>query len=119
MSEANFQRQRRVTIVDVAKHAGVSTASASKVLRNAFGASESMRARVQEAMNDLGYRPHGPARGMRGRTFTIGVVVSDIENPFFSLITDGISSVIRPQSLSCSSRPAVSKRRRRRRWSMR
>jgi LacI family transcriptional regulator len=57
MSENNVQRQRRVTIVDVAKHAGVSTASASKVLRNAYGASESMRARVQEAMTELGYHP--------------------------------------------------------------
>lgn len=98
MSEIRGQRRRRITIVDVAKHAGVSTASASKVLRNAYGASESMRARVQEAMEELGYRPYGPARGMRGRTFTIGIVVSDIENPFLSLITDGISSVIRPLS---------------------
>lgn len=95
---ATRQRKRRVTIVDVAKHAGVSTASVSKVLRNAYGASESMRERVQAAMDDLGYRPYGPARGMRGRTYTIGVVVSDIENPFFSLITDGLSRVIRPQS---------------------
>lgn len=98
MSETNDQRRRRVTIVDVARHAGVSTAAASRVLRNAYGASESMRARVQASMEELGYRPYGPARGMRGRTFTIGVVVSDIENPFFSLITDGISSVIRPKS---------------------
>jgi LacI family transcriptional regulator len=98
MTETNDQRRRRVTIVDVAKHAGVSTAAASRVLRNAYGASESMRARVQASMEELDYRPHGPARGMRGRTFTIGVVVSDMENPFFSLITDGISSVIRPKS---------------------
>lgn len=98
MSETSGQRRRRITIVDVAKHAGVSTASASKVLRNAYGASESMRARVQDAIEELGYRPYGPARGMRGRTFTIGVVVSDIENPFVSLITDGLSSVIRPLS---------------------
>lgn len=98
MIETNAQRQRRVTIVDVAKHAGVSTASASKVLRSAYGASESMRVRVQKAMEELRYRPFGPARGMRGRTFTIGVVVSDIENPFLSLITEGISSVVRPKS---------------------
>ncbi|MFE5671647.1 LacI family DNA-binding transcriptional regulator [Agromyces sp. NPDC056523] len=88
-------RQKRVTIVDVAQHAGVSTASASKVLRNAYGVSESMRERVQASMDALGYRPHRPARGMRGRTFTIGMMVSDIDNPFFSLIADGISSVLR------------------------
>ncbi|MFT3888183.1 MAG: LacI family DNA-binding transcriptional regulator [Arachnia sp.] len=91
-------RRRRVTIVDVAKHAGVSTASASKVLRNAYGVSEAMRSRVQASMEELGYRPYGPARGMRGRTYTVGVVVSDIDNPFFSLLTDGLSSVIRPRS---------------------
>lgn len=101
MSESNgvaSQKRRRVTIVDVAKHAGVSTASASKVLRNAYGASESMRERVQAAMDELGYRPYGPARGMRGRTYTVGVIVSDIENPFFSLLTDGLTSIIRPRS---------------------
>jgi LacI family transcriptional regulator len=92
--------------VDVARHAGVSTASASKVLRNAYGASESMRARVQKAMEELSYRPYGPARGMRGRTCNIGVVVSDIENPFLSLITEGISSVIRPKSYELFVSPA-------------
>lgn len=66
MGEGNDQRRRRVTIVDVAKHAGVSTAAASRVLRNAYGASESMRARVQASMEELDYRPLGPARGMRG-----------------------------------------------------
>ncbi|MCA4134831.1 LacI family DNA-binding transcriptional regulator [Arthrobacter sp. M4] len=76
----------------------MSTASASKALRNDYGASESMRARVQASMEELSYRHHGRARGMRGRMFTIGIVVSDLENSFFSLITDGVSSVIRPKS---------------------
>lgn len=89
---------RRITIVDVARHAGVSTASASKVLRNAYGASESMRARVQASIDELGYRPYGPARGMRGRTFTIGVVLSDLDNPFFSLIIEGLSRAVRSRS---------------------
>ncbi|MBB1511087.1 LacI family DNA-binding transcriptional regulator [Tessaracoccus sp. MC1627] len=100
------QQRRRVTIVDVAKHAGVSTSSASKVLRNAYGASAPMRARVQAAMDELGYRPHGPARGMRGRTYTLGVVVSDIENPFFSLVTDGLAKVARPQAYEVFVSPA-------------
>lgn len=87
-------RARRVTIVDVARHAGVSTAAASKVLRNAYGVSDSMRERVRGAMEELGYRPHRPARGMRGRTYTVGMVVSDIENPFFNLLSDGARSVL-------------------------
>ncbi|MFJ4029587.1 LacI family DNA-binding transcriptional regulator [Paenarthrobacter sp. NPDC089989] len=98
MRENADRDRRRVTISDVAQHAGVSTASASKVLRNAYGASPAMRARVQASMDELGYRPHGSARGMRGRTFTIGVVLSDIENPFYSLITDGLTSVVRAKS---------------------
>ncbi|TRY17923.1 LacI family transcriptional regulator [Tessaracoccus rhinocerotis] len=95
-----------MTIVDVAKHAGVSTASASKVLRNAYGASEAMREKVRASMEELGYRPHGPARGMRGRTYTIGVLVSDIDNPFFSLLADGVSSVIRAHSYELLLSPA-------------
>lgn len=93
-SDSPTGRVRRVTIVDVARHAGVSTAAASKVLRNAYGVSESMRERVRRSMEELGYRPHRPARGMRGRTYTVGMVVSDIENPFFNLLSDGAISVV-------------------------
>lgn len=85
---------RRATIVDVAKHAGVSTASASKVLRKSAGVSSEMRERVHASMAALSYRPHRLARGMRGRTFTIGVMLSDIENPFFSLLVQGIGDVL-------------------------
>ncbi|KSU54838.1 hypothetical protein AS029_07790 [Microbacterium enclense] len=91
-------RQKRATIVDVAHHAGVSTASASKVLRNAYGVSDAMRERVQASMDALGYRPHRPARGMRGQTFTVGMMASDIENPFFSIIADGITSVLKTEN---------------------
>ncbi|GAA5088017.1 LacI family DNA-binding transcriptional regulator [Microbacterium yannicii] len=88
------RRAGRVTIVDVAHHAGVSVATASKVLRNAPGVSDAMRTRVRASMTALSYRPHRPARGMRGRTYTVGMIVSDIENPFFSLLQRGISKVI-------------------------
>ena len=81
---------RRVTIVDVARHAQVSTTTVSKVLRNAYGASPAMRAKVRQAMADLGYRPHAAARGMRGQTYTIGVMLPDMRNPFFADILDGL-----------------------------
>ena len=83
---------RRATIRDVAERAGVSTAAASKVLRGAYGVSDNMKSRVQMAMHELGYRPNAAARGLRGKTFTIGVMLSDIHNPFFGLLTDGIRS---------------------------
>ena len=82
---------RRITIADVAEHANVSTAAVSKVLRNAYGSSPAMQARVRQAIADLGYRPHAAARGMRGQTYTIGVLIPDLRNPFFPELIEGIS----------------------------
>ena len=82
---------RRVTIVDVARHAGVSTTAVSKVLRNAYGASPQMQARVRTAIEELGYRPSASARGLRGQTYTVGVLLPDIRNPFLADILDGIN----------------------------
>lgn len=45
-------------------------------------------------MEDLNYRPLANARGMRGKTFSIGVMVSDINNPFFGLLVEGMTSTI-------------------------
>jgi LacI family transcriptional regulator len=85
---------RRVTIVDVAQRAGVSTTAVSRVLRKAAGASPDMRARVRLAIDELGYRPSAAARGMRGQTYTIGVTVPDFRNPFFADILDGVTEAL-------------------------
>jgi LacI family transcriptional regulator len=85
---------RRVTIADVAVHAGVSTAAASKVLRNAYGVSAEMTERVRASMTELGYRPHAAARSMRGRSFTIGMLLDNIHNPFYADILDGITAAL-------------------------
>ncbi|MFL6123996.1 LacI family DNA-binding transcriptional regulator [Actinophytocola sp.] len=90
-----MEQPRRVTIVDVARHANVSTTAVSKVLRNAYGASPAMRAKVQQAIAELGYRPNAGARGLRGKTYTIGVMLPDIRNPFFPDILDGITDQLR------------------------
>ncbi|WP_030599219.1 LacI family DNA-binding transcriptional regulator [Streptomyces fulvoviolaceus] len=82
--------KKRVTITDVAQHAGVSTAVVSRVLRNAYGVSAAMQERVRAAMAELDYRPHAAARGMRGRTYTIGVLLDNIRNSFFADILEGI-----------------------------
>jgi hypothetical protein len=84
---------RRITIIDVAQHANVSTTTVSKVLGNASGASSTARAKVRQAIDELGYRPHASARGMRGQTYTIGVMLPDIRNSFFADILDGVSDV--------------------------
>ncbi len=82
---------RRVTIIDVARHANVSTTTVSKVLRNAYGASPAMQEKVRQAIAELGYRPHAAARGMRGQTYTLGVMLPDIRNPFFADVLDGVN----------------------------
>ncbi len=86
---------RRVTIIDVAAHAQVSTTAVSKVLRNAYGTSPAMRAKVHAAIAELGYRPHAGARAMRGQTYTIGVMLPDLRNPFFPDIVDGLTGHLR------------------------
>ncbi|NUT45530.1 MAG: LacI family DNA-binding transcriptional regulator [Thermoactinospora sp.] len=83
-----------MTITDVAEHARVSTTAVSKVLQNAYGVSEAMREKVRAAIDELGYRPHNAARAMRGRTFTIGVLLPHIRNPFFADILDGLTGEI-------------------------
>lgn len=84
----------KVTIRTVASDAGVSVAAVSKVLRNAYGVSPSLRERVQASIDKLGYRPNSAARGMRGRTFTVGVLVVELRNPFVPDIVDGANAAL-------------------------
>lgn len=84
------QRRRRATIEDVAARAGVSRSAVSKVLNDAYGVSQDMRDRVQAAIEELSYRPQAGARAMRGRTYTIGLVLSDLRSPFAHLLIDGV-----------------------------
>jgi len=83
----------RVTIRTVAADAGVSVAAVSKVLRNAYGVSDALRLKVEASIEKLGYRPSVAARGMRGQTFTLGVLLVDIENPFLPAVYHGIEEV--------------------------
>lgn len=83
-----------VKIVDVAKQAGVSTASVSRVMSGMPGISEAVRTRVNAAVKSLGYRPDLAARRLRsGRTDTLGLIVSDICNPFFTEISRAVEDV--------------------------
>ena len=89
------KQKKRVTITDVARHAGVSVAAVSKVLRNAYGVSPGMQQRVRATIAELDYRPQAAARGMRGRTYTIGVLLDNVRNAFFADILDGIQEELR------------------------
>ncbi|WP_433518949.1 LacI family DNA-binding transcriptional regulator [Nonomuraea sp. CA-143628] len=74
----------------MAEHAGVSKAAVSKVIRNDYGVSEAMRDRVQRAIDELGYRPQAAARALRGRAYTIGVLMQHIGIPFYAEIMTGL-----------------------------
>jgi LacI family transcriptional regulator len=91
---AGSRKSGRVTIRTVAKDAGVSVAAVSKVLRDAYGVSEGLRTKVLASMQALGYRPHTAARGMRGQTYTLGVLLPDLRNPFFADIVAGIDEAL-------------------------
>jgi LacI family transcriptional regulator len=82
----------RVTIRHVAEHAGVSVAAVSKVLRNAYGVSEALRTKVETSIDILKYRPSTAARAMRGRTYTVGILVVELTNPFVPLLLEGIDA---------------------------
>lgn len=73
------------TLDDVARRAGVSRATASRVLSGHGPASAQARERVDHAVSELGYRANAIARSLRTtRTGTVGLIVSDVRNPFFS-----------------------------------
>ncbi len=77
----------RVGIEDVAERAGVAISSVSRVLSGHKAVSESMRKRVEKAAEELGYQPDHLAQSLRrGSTRTIGFMIRDIMNPFFSII---------------------------------
>lgn len=74
-----------VKIKDVAEAAGVSTASVSRVLSGKENVSDGMRQRVMAAVEELDYQPNLVARSLRSqRSTTVGLIVSDIRNPFFT-----------------------------------
>jgi DNA-binding LacI/PurR family transcriptional regulator len=73
-----------MTVDEVARRARVSTATVSRVLNDTAGVKSSTRARVLKAIKDLNYSPNLHARGLAGaRSRSIGVIVSNIGNPFF------------------------------------
>jgi LacI family transcriptional regulator len=78
-------------IHDVAAMARVSPATVSRVLNGHQDVGPDFRERVLAAVSELGYRPNRPARSLRTRATTVlGVIISDITNPFFTAMVRGI-----------------------------
>lgn len=82
---------KQPTILDVAERAGVSKSLVSLVMRNAPNVSEASREVVLAVAAELGYRPNAAARSLAAqRSGVIGCVVSDLHNPFYADVIDGI-----------------------------
>lgn len=81
------------TIYDVAKKAGVSIATVSKVINNTGRISEERRKIVKKVMEELEYQPSSVAAALTGKkTFTIGVLIPDIANPFFAEVSRALEN---------------------------
>ena len=92
------RRPDKITITDVARHAGVSTATAGRVLGGYGYTSTEVRDRVRASAEAMGYRPNLLARSLiTGRTKTIGVVAGDIQSPFYASMLRGISDIARTE----------------------
>ena len=90
--------RRRPTVTDVAREAGVSAATAGRVLGNYGNVTPELRAAVRAAAAQLGYSPNVVARSMRsGNTGSIGFVGADISNPFFAAAMRGVCDVAREE----------------------
>lgn len=85
---------KRVTMKDVARRAGVSTATVSHVINATRHVEETTKQAVIAAMQELGYQPNSIARSLRsGETKTIGLVVPDASNLFFADIARRIENI--------------------------
>ncbi len=82
------------TISDVARQAGVSPATVSRVLQGATNVHPETRERVEQAIAELGYVPSAVARGLRSkRTGSLALVVPDITNPFWTTVVRGVEDI--------------------------
>ncbi|MFI4995705.1 MAG: LacI family DNA-binding transcriptional regulator [Hyphomicrobiales bacterium] len=81
------------TVFDVAKRAGVSSATVSRVLSGKDTVKETTRTRVMEAVNAFGYRPNAMAQGLRlGKARSVALVVGDIEQGVYAALTKHIQA---------------------------
>ena len=84
-----------VTITEVAAQAGVSTATVSRVLSGSRAVANRMRERVLATVAKLDYHPNRLARDLRvGVRKVIGVIIPDLQNPFFPEVVHGVEAVL-------------------------
>ena len=89
------RRKSRVTLLDVARHANVSRATASLVIRKSPLVGAATREKVEKALQELGYVYNMGAASLRAeRSNTVGVIVPTLGNPFYGELLSGIDSVV-------------------------
>jgi LacI family transcriptional regulator len=85
-----------VTLKDVAREAGFNLSTVSRSLSGSYGVHQQTRKRVLEVAERLHYRPNRIARGLvTGRSHTLGLIVSDVRNPFFAEVARGAEDAAR------------------------
>lgn len=90
---------RRVTIIDVAKAAGVSRQTVSRAMNGKGEISPATKERVMTAVRELGYQPNRMAQSMvTRRTYSVGLVFPDILNPFFPEVARGVQDIARERT---------------------
>ena len=96
------------TVVSIAKLAGVSRSTVSRVINNQSGVRPEIRNRVQSVINETGYRPHPAARSLAGqRTDVIGLVIAEpaqslFADPYFPRLIQGITQACNVRGLTLS-----------------
>lgn len=105
-----------VTIQDVARQARVSMSTVSRVLNGHTTVADELTARVQVAVERLGYRPNAVARSLRRQVAAVWqLIISDVENPFFTSMVRGVEDVAQAAGYSvvlCNSDEDLDKERR-------
>lgn len=82
-----------VTIKDIARKANVSITTVSRVLNGKKDVSDKTKDKVQKIIDKLGYKPNEVARGLvTNRTYTIGLLIPDLRNPFYPELASGLES---------------------------
>lgn len=104
----------KITIVDVAKRAGVSKTTVSRIINGNYGnATEETIERVRKVIEELDYRPNSLAKGLKQvKTNVIGIILSNLLNPFWVRVLEGVEDTCRSKGYSlmiCNSNddPAV------------
>jgi LacI family transcriptional regulator len=95
-----------VTIVDVARHAGVSITTVSHALSGNRRVADATRARIQHSIRELGYRPNAFARSLRTeRSHMVSLIIPDITNPYYPTLARGLQDALHAgsyQSFVCN-----------------